>query len=404
MVSRDFVLNVNGNAREAVVTVLEDGRIVWTDRGDVESARGRAELAVGLAPLLNVPPDEAARQMATRWAEEQDRRRRRELMPPAGDHKQPSKHDTEDDETISAAELLKLDLPEPSYIIAGILTEGTAILAGKPKLGKSWLALEAALACAMGATCLGGIQCAAMGVLYLALEDNKRRIRRRLERLGWTEGNGPTNLHFRFRMPRLHEGGMDRLARWLDRHPDTGLVITDTLAKVRPPRRRDQQLYDADYEAISTIKDVLDAHDVSGLIVTHTRKMAAEDAVDMVSGTLGLSGAADSVLVLTRGRGQCDGVLSVTGRDVEEHDWALRWDSGSARWTLAGEAAEYLMSQERRAILDVLVRGKQPLTPTELAHALGKKVGAVKYLLFRMAQDGQVRNERGRYSPTESAG
>ena len=110
--------------------------------------------------------------------------------------------------------------------------------------------------------------------------------------------------------------------------------------------------------------------------------------MDTISGTLGLSGAADGMMVLARERGQADAVLHITGRDIEDAEHALQWDGPSCQWSLLGDAAQYRMSQERRDILDVLADG--PKFPKAIADALNKKSGAVRYLLHQMVRAGEI--------------
>ena len=83
-------------------------------------------------------------------------------------------------EAFSAADLLALTLPEPKWAVAGLLPAGFSVLAGKPKLGKSWLGLDIALAVALGGVALGSIHVSQGDVLYLALEDTTRRLQTRI--------------------------------------------------------------------------------------------------------------------------------------------------------------------------------------------------------------------------------
>ena len=130
--------------------------------------------------------------------------------------------------------------------------------------------------------------------------------------------------------------------------------------------------------------------------------MGASDPLDEISGSTGLSGGADGVLVLKRDRGRADAYLHVTGREIEEEaELALKWDANLATWTLAGDAEEYRVSQERQDIVRVLVEAGEPMTPKEVAELLDKPPNNVKYLMWRMSKDGQLSTAgKGRYSPT----
>ncbi|MCI0461958.1 MAG: helicase RepA family protein [Gemmataceae bacterium] len=293
-------------------------------------------------------------------------------------------------ETFTAAELMAMELPEPRWAVEGILPEGLCVLAGKPKLGKSWLALNLALAVAEGGVVLGQVPVEPGRVLYLALEDTKRRLKGRLGKLlARTEAAAPGALTMARTWPRQDGGGWLALEDWLDRHPETRLVIIDTWPKFRPLKKRGDD-YQQDYDHAAEVKKLADRYGVTILIIAHCRKLEAEDPVDSVSGTLGLTGVADAVLVLRRERGQHDAALFVSGRDVEEEEHALQWDPAYCLWSLLGKADDYRLSKERQAAIDLLGRAGKPLTPTEAAPLLGKKPNAVKFLLWSMAKDGQV--------------
>ena len=306
--------------------------------------------------------------------------------------------------TFTAADLMKEDLPPVRWAVPGILPEGLSLLAGKPKLGKSWLALGLAVAKASGGVALGKIPVDWGEVLYLALEDKRRRLQNRLRKVLGGDPP-PEGLHIATEWARVDEGGADDLDDWLAVHPDAGLVVVDILKVVRPKVSGNRGIYDADYEALQSMQRLAGAHGVSVLVVHHTRKMAASDPVDEVSGSTGLSGGADGIMVLKRDKGKADAYLHVTGREIEnEAELALRWDASVASWTLAGVADEYRLSEERRSVLKTLSAAGGGMAPKELAEALGKSVGSVKVLLGEMVKAGQVSNPTyGKYDLPNNA-
>src|SRR5215207_710344 len=227
---------------------------------------------------------------------------------------------------VSATELMAIEFPEPRWIVPGIVPEGTTILAGKPKMGKSWLALGTSVAVAAGGVALGTKRVERGAVLYLALEDNPRRLQSRLKKL-LPGGAAPEGLELATEWPRLGDGGLDALEAWLNTHPDARLVVIDTLAKFRTGQTG-KSLYKEDYEAVEPLVELAAHHNVAILIVHHLRKLGADDPLDQVSGSMGLTGGADGALVLNRERGRADAYLYVTGRDIEEEkELALSWDS-----------------------------------------------------------------------------
>jgi hypothetical protein len=295
-------------------------------------------------------------------------------------------------ETVSAVDLMAAELPPVRWIVEGLLPEGVALLAGKPKLGKSWLALGLCVAVAAGGAALGGRRVERGEVLYLALEDNRRRLQKRLGKL--LRGPAPEGLEMATAWPKLDEGGVEALAEWLQERPGARLVAVDTLAKTRP-RTRGQNVYQEDYAALEDLLPLAAEHGVAIVVVHHTRKMAAADPLDEISGSTGLTGGVDGVLVLKRDRGKADAVLHVDGRDIEEPaEYALKWDAETAGWTIVGDAEEYRMSEERKAIVGVLTEAGESLSPGEVADILDKSRNTVKQRLWRMAQDGQVESRQ----------
>jgi RecA-family ATPase len=304
-------------------------------------------------------------------------------------------------DTFTAAELAAMDLPEPRFACAGLVMEGLSFLAGAPKLGKSWLALQLAVAVAFGDDWLGE-KCEKGAVLYLALEDSKRRLQSRLQKI-LDHRIYPPTLHMATECPRLDEGGLDRISTWLKAHPDARLVVIDTLAKVKPRRKKNGDVYAEDSAAGAQLQKLAFEHRAALLVVTHTRKAPTEDFLEEVSGTLGLTGAADSVLVLKRDRQAAEGTLSLTGRDIEERELALAFTSRDL-WTLVGAAADVRMSQERREILEALRASDTAMTPVRLAQELDKNRATTRRLLQMMKLEGHVHAgpKSGTYLPGPS--
>lgn len=298
----------------------------------------------------------------------------------------------------TASELMEMELPPVTWTVPDILPEGVTILGGKPKMGKSWMAYGLTVAVTTGGVALGTKPVEQGAALYLALEDNPRRLRKRLGKL-LADGTAPEGLHIWTECPKLDEGGVGEIEEWLSEHPDARLVVIDTLAKVRP-HQRGQNVYQEDYAALEALLPLAAEYGVAILIVHHLRKMDADDPMDTISGSTGLSGGVDGFLILKRDRGKADAYLHVDGRDVEEPaELALRWDANLASWTIAGNADEYRMSEERRAIVGLLERSGEPMAPKDIAEALGKRESATKMMLRDMVADRQVVNpQRGQYT------
>ena len=238
------------------------------------------------------------------------------------------------DAGISAAALMRLDLKPRPFVVHSLLCEGLSILAARPKHGKSWLALQASLAVALGMPVFGSLATLKGDVLYVALEDTRHRLRKRLAKIlaatGW---NAPESLDLRTAWRKLSDGGLLDLEEWLAEHPDRRLVVIDTLAKVRQ-RAKHADAFSDDYETVASLKTLADRHRVAILVIHHTRKGGAEDPFDELSGTLGINAAADGIFVLDRRRGDDGATLFTTGRDIDESSYSLRFDGETCVWSL----------------------------------------------------------------------
>jgi len=237
----------------------------------------------------------------------------------------------------TAADLLAREFLPPRYAVEGLIVEGLSLLVGKPKLGKSWLGLAMSVAVAAGGYVLGTLRAEQGEALYLALEDGDRRLQGRL-RAVLGDAGAPAGWHYVTAWPTLDEGGIEMLQEWLTAHPQCRLVVIDTFKRVRPKERGNLSAYGQDYDALVPLADLARAYRLALVAVHHTRKAAADDVLDTVNGSTGLAAAADAVLVLQRARGQVEATLSVTGRDIEERELALRFDPTLMAWTLVGDA------------------------------------------------------------------
>ncbi len=249
----------------------------------------------------------------------------------------------------SARELRSRQFPPISFIVPGYIAEGCTLLAGRPKLGKSWLVLEMCLGVSMGALCLGGIKCEEGDVLYLALEDNERRLQRRIDKVLGPIKEWPARFYYATEWARSNKGGIDAIEKWMLSVEKPRLIVVDVLAMFRPAGGAGDNLYEADYNAIKGLQALASKHAVAIIIVHHTRKAGSDaDPIEKVSGTHGLSGAADTTMVLDR-----DGMGATIygrGRDIEEIESAVEFDRTSCRWWVKGEAADVRRSDARSQI------------------------------------------------------
>ena len=237
-------------------------------------------------------------------------------------------------ETMTAEQLQSAPYSPVPFLVDELLPEGLHILAGAPKIGKSWLALWLCLCVSQGRP-LWNFAVTQGEVLYLSLEDSYRRIQSRLFDL--TEDAPPT-LHFAIMADTLKHGLEQQIEQFLTEHPATKLVVIDTLQRVRSAGS-DSNLYANDYQDVGLLKQLADRHHIAILLIHHLRKLHDDDPMNMISGSTGLSGAADSAFVLQKNARSANAAsLHCTGRDIpdrtlklelgeEDHVWKLLADS-----------------------------------------------------------------------------
>src|SRR5215831_18364699 len=295
--------------------------------------------------------------------------------------------------SFSAKELQSMQFPPIAWIVQNIIpAEGVTLLCSKPKFGKSWLVYDLCIACTTDRFTLGTIKPAQGDVLYLALEDSKRRLQRRTGKLLGFGATWPERLTLKTEWRRLHEGGLDDIRAWhVDIKQKGGkpiLVVIDVLARVRKPVGT-HQLYEADYAALAGLTTLANEVGLAILVLHHTRKMAADDLMETVSGSYGVSGAVDTILVMAnRPNGA---VLDIRGRDVESAELAIEFNRRTCRWRVLGDAAEIHVSSQRAKIIAALKEAGLTMRIPALIEATGMKRNPLEVLLGRMATKGEIR-------------
>lgn len=277
-------------------------------------------------------------------------------------------------ETIDADTLLSTPLPATRFVVDCLLPEGLHILAGAPKIGKSWLALWLCLCVAKGEP-VWDFATAKGSVLYLCLEDSLTRIQNRLFQI--TE-DAPDSLHFATLAGSIGGGLEEQLKGFLAEHPGTALVVIDTLQRVRQPSENANP-YASDYRDITALKRLADEYGIAILLIHHLRKMNDEDPLNMISGTTGISGATDSSFVLKeRKRGSGEATLYCTGRDIEYRELSLRFQKDTHTWGLTEPVeAETPAVDPEAAFLSAFLKELHSFegTATELSELLETQTG-----------------------------
>lgn len=275
--------------------------------------------------------------------------------------------------TVDGAALMSLPLRPPNFVVDTLLSQGLHILAGSPKVGKSWLALWLAVTVAKGEP-VWNLASKQGTTLYLCLEDSVLRIQNRLFEI--TE-DAPDSVHFCTECAPIGQGLEEQVEYFLAQHPDTALVIVDTLQMIRPVH---DATYANDYRDLSVLKRMADRHGIAVLLIHHLRKEKAADVFCRISGTTAISGAVDSSFTLVEERrGTARAKLTCIGRDIEYRELELQ-RNGENVWELVSDSREQLSLGEGRIVCllsELMGRQKTFIgTPTELSKQIDPDGGA----------------------------
>lgn len=254
--------------------------------------------------------------------------------------------------TVSMTELYQTTYKSRPPIIGGLLYGGAYILAGAPKIGKSFLVAQIAYHVSTGEK-LWEFEVHQGTVLYLALEDDYQRIQSRMFMMYGVEDSD--KLHFATAANKIGNGLDEQLEFFVREHPDTKLIIIDTMQKIREVGG-EAYSYASDYEIIGRLKQFADKYGICVLTVHHTRKQPAGDSFEMISGTTGLLGCADgSLLMQKKKRTALEATIDVVGRDQQDQILYLSKDSVTQIWNLERTETE-LHRELPDAVLEAVAR------------------------------------------------
>ena len=293
--------------------------------------------------------------------------------------------------TVSGDELMKKTVKPVRFVVKDLLPRGLNIVAGKRKEGKSWLMLDLCFSVAAGEKFLD-FDTEQGTVLYLDLEDPETRL---LQRAREIRDVIPSRFHEATRAGKLGAGLAEQIEDFVQNHPDTNLVVIDTLQKIRKPKG---DTYAGDYQVVSPLKNLADKLEIAIVCIHHTRKMKAKDTFDSVLGSTGLTAAADGIYVLERkAEGKPFGQLSFISRDIPDGEISVRFDHDTCRWypvTPYDMEREMLLADEAMSALIDFMKHETIFegTATELCERLGLKIGA-NNLSYKLAKyENSLRN------------
>lgn len=307
----------------------------------------------------------------------------------------------------SGSALMQRTFAPIQWALRDLVPQGTSILSAAPKSGKSWLVLQACMAVAAGAPLWPGREPEIAGdTLYLDLEGADRRLQERISGLlkSFPAGTSLDRFFYETEWPRA-EAGVAKLREWLTNHPEARLVVIDTLASFRDPDPGRKSAYMADYAVGEMLKPLVREFPVAITLVSHTRKMAAGDPMDRISGTQGLVGSMDNYMILSRSSGAMDAELVVNGRDIREPKELALQTLKNGGWRCVGNSYDIKRSDERNDVLKALTSLGGVGTSREVHGALDSSVtlNTLRKRLERMVEAGEIIKSGTFYTLLETA-
>jgi phage/plasmid primase-like uncharacterized protein len=308
--------------------------------------------------------------------------------------------------SLTAQEIMETVYPPIKWAVEGIIPEGLTIIAGRPKFGKSWMMLGLCYAVANGLPAWDYGRTKKGSVYGLFLEDSYRRIQDRMKSMEGYFDTFPPNLHIFTDFPRIGSGFIRELERLIKADKNTGVVIVDTLQKVRPKSAGGKRnLYQAEYEDFERLQKVAIYYGIPIIAIHHTRKGGhgkESNPMDEMSGSTGIQGVADTLIVCSRDGDK--GKMYVTGREVNEEEYPMQFNKRNMTWKVFNPDAKQI--EIGGLLLNEWFEKNCEICAAELAELENINLRRAQEKLSAAEAEGKLRLSRleGRkkfYSPTE---
>jgi len=290
------------------------------------------------------------------------------------------------------ADLQKKVFPEPKMVVPPILAQGSTILGAPPKIGKSVLAANLCVSVSTGGKALGTFVVEPGTVFYISLDDkSERRLKTRIERmLPAYDTAWPANFFYATNFPKADEGGIESLREFIRQHPDTRLIVIDTMYKFLSGKRdRQKNAYEIDVDRLTPVAEMATEAGICLLLIHHTTKTKYQDPFDSISGSIGTQGSVDDLIVIERDRAGFK--LSTRGRSLDDRSIILERHRETFTWQYKGEAGEVMASNNQQAIIDVLKENGGSMSPKEIARESGVNERTIRHNLKRFCEQGIVK-------------
>lgn len=305
-------------------------------------------------------------------------------------------------------ELMAAEFPPVNWVISDLLPSGRTILSGKPKKGKSWIALMMCIFIASGRPIFGR-NVKKGKTLYLGLEDSFQRIQDRskkiLNKFSIHSGDAK-DFYCNIQIERLEAGFEEDIEEWMQKHPDTVLIVVDVLVRVRATADRNKSPYENDYAVGQALQSLTSKwSSLAILVIHHSRKSDGDDAVDAHSGTLGLVGSFDNGFTI-----KDDGnmrFLTVDGRDIESGDDIPLLMDESGFFTLEADnsvGGSIHTSQTRESVFNAIPLGDS-ISRKNIIENTKLSASVVDQQLKALVSKGNIeKSDRGQYKRKISTG
>jgi hypothetical protein len=295
-------------------------------------------------------------------------------------------------------DLLKREIPPTEWIVPGLLSSGLILLGGKSKAGKSWFALNLSIAIAEGKLAFEKLPCSPQKVFYISLEDHERRIQYRANKLLNDSPDISENLLYTTEWPRFVEpdkkingpDGLSELRKVIIFEENIKLIIVDTWQKVRPRKRAFRDDYESDYAHLAQIQELAQQYNCAIMLVHHARKdREGAEKQDSLLGSTAIAGAADLIWILERKHQGSEGILTPSGRDIEdESPIVFSFDSGV--WKYQGRKSDVDRTDNQKKVFDFIQNNGLPVSFKEIEQGSGVKHGSLPRVLEALVKEGAI--------------
>ena len=293
--------------------------------------------------------------------------------------------------------IMEKEMPPMKWIVNGFLAEGLTVMAGRAKVGKSFLCLDLVGSVAQGSQMFGTFHCEKRAAVYVSLEDGVRRLKGRMVDMDFPMGI--ENAFVYTEMPKIGEGGITFLRSLKEKHSDLGLIVIDIMERILPAAKGASRKYEEIYPHLTRLQKLAMELGIAIVLTHHTKKGIEENINDEILGSTGIQGAADELIIVKRKQNETKGVFSLTSRDFGDKLYEVEWDEEKRRWVYLGKGWVESENENDKAICKAIAESLDAqLLPTDIKKITGINTNTVRSRLKIMLDKKKIiKNEEGYY-------